>query len=318
MIEDGEVVEDGSPADLIAAERRPLRRPPRRLGRLPGLSRRLRAFAGWAAKPAHLQRCSALEAPLSLVRTHARPVPGMVVRPPEPGRRPGRGAPAARAIRSSARCGCCHRRYRECRAPPPRERDRGAAAFDVPPVTETPTPTLEKELGERRPWPPGPASTRDRDLVQLLTPEGERVEHPDFSFDLDDEAIKGFYRDLVLTRRIDTEATALQRQGELGIWASAARPGGRPDRLRPGDAAAGLRLPDLPRARRRLVPRRRPAPPARPVPRRRPGRLGPARRQLRPLHDRDRRADAARDRLRDGHAARRRASAPATPTATRP
>ena len=57
------------------------------------------------------------------------------------------------------------------------------------------------------------------DLVQLLTPEGERVDHPDFSFDLGDEAIKGFYRDMVLTRRIDTEATALQRHGELGIWA---------------------------------------------------------------------------------------------------
>ncbi len=57
------------------------------------------------------------------------------------------------------------------------------------------------------------------ELVQLLTPEGERVEHPDFSFDLEDEAIKGFYRDMVLTRRIDVEATALQRHGELGIWA---------------------------------------------------------------------------------------------------
>jgi pyruvate dehydrogenase E1 component alpha subunit len=57
------------------------------------------------------------------------------------------------------------------------------------------------------------------ELVQLLTPEGERVEHPDFAFELDDEAIVGFYRDMVLTRRIDTEATALQRHGELGIWA---------------------------------------------------------------------------------------------------
>jgi 2-oxoisovalerate dehydrogenase E1 component subunit alpha len=57
------------------------------------------------------------------------------------------------------------------------------------------------------------------DLVQLLNPEGERVEHPDFSSSLDDEAIKGFYRDMVLTRRIDVEATALQRHGELGIWA---------------------------------------------------------------------------------------------------
>ena len=144
------------------------------------------------------------------------------------------------------------------------------------------------------------------ELIQLLTPEGERVEHPEFTFDLDDEAIKGFYRDLVMTRRIDTEATALQRQGELGIWASllgqeAAQIGSGRAHARPG-----LRLPDLPRARRRLVPRRRPAPPARTVPRRRPGRLGPARRQVQPLHDRDRRPDPARDRLRDGAAARRR------------
>ncbi len=67
----------------------------------------------------------------------------------------------------------------------------------------------------------GPAQDgQDPELIQLLTPEGERVEHPDFAFDLDDSAIKGFYRDLVLTRRVDAEATALQRQGELGIWAS--------------------------------------------------------------------------------------------------
>jgi pyruvate dehydrogenase E1 component alpha subunit len=67
----------------------------------------------------------------------------------------------------------------------------------------------------------GPATDGDGpELVQLLTPDGERREHPDYSFDLDDEAIQSFYRDLVLTRRIDAEATALQRQGELGIWAS--------------------------------------------------------------------------------------------------
>jgi 2-oxoisovalerate dehydrogenase E1 component alpha subunit len=62
-------------------------------------------------------------------------------------------------------------------------------------------------------------------LVQLLTPEGERVEHPGFSFGdhLSDaelaDTVRGFYRDMVLTRRIDVEATALQRHGELGIWA---------------------------------------------------------------------------------------------------
>jgi pyruvate dehydrogenase E1 component alpha subunit len=58
------------------------------------------------------------------------------------------------------------------------------------------------------------------ELVQLLTPEGERVEHPDYSLDLSDEDYRALYRDLVLVRRIDVEATALQRQGELGIWAS--------------------------------------------------------------------------------------------------
>src|SRR6266496_3337036 len=58
------------------------------------------------------------------------------------------------------------------------------------------------------------------ELVQLLTPEGERVEHPDYALELTPEEYRGLYRDLVLVRRIDTEATALQRQGELGIWAS--------------------------------------------------------------------------------------------------
>ena len=58
------------------------------------------------------------------------------------------------------------------------------------------------------------------DLVQLLTPEGERVEHPDFSIDIGEAELRDLYRDLVLVRRVDTEATALQRQGELGIWAS--------------------------------------------------------------------------------------------------
>src|SRR3954469_25961400 len=57
------------------------------------------------------------------------------------------------------------------------------------------------------------------ELIQLLTPEGERVHHPEFDLDFSAEQLRGFYRDMVLTRRIDTEATALQRHGELGIWA---------------------------------------------------------------------------------------------------
>jgi pyruvate dehydrogenase E1 component alpha subunit len=57
-------------------------------------------------------------------------------------------------------------------------------------------------------------------LVQLLTPEGERVEHPDYAIDLTPEELRGLYRDMVLTRRFDAEAITLQRQGELGLWAS--------------------------------------------------------------------------------------------------
>jgi pyruvate dehydrogenase E1 component alpha subunit len=57
-------------------------------------------------------------------------------------------------------------------------------------------------------------------LVQLLTPEGERVHHAEYDVELSDEEYRSFYRDLVLVRRIDVEATALQRQGELGLWAS--------------------------------------------------------------------------------------------------
>ena len=68
--------------------------------------------------------------------------------------------------------------------------------------------------------PVASSTTAGPELVQLLTPEGERVSHPDYDIDLSDEDYRGFYRDLVMVRRIDVEATALQRQGELGIWAA--------------------------------------------------------------------------------------------------
>ncbi|HMH36046.1 MAG TPA: pyruvate dehydrogenase (acetyl-transferring) E1 component subunit alpha [Streptosporangiaceae bacterium] len=58
------------------------------------------------------------------------------------------------------------------------------------------------------------------EFVQLLTPEGERIDHPDYPLDLSADDIRSMYRDLVLVRAIDTVAISLQRQGELGIWAS--------------------------------------------------------------------------------------------------
>ncbi|GAA2512512.1 pyruvate dehydrogenase (acetyl-transferring) E1 component subunit alpha [Pilimelia columellifera] len=66
------------------------------------------------------------------------------------------------------------------------------------------------------------------ELVQLLTPEGERIEKStgangvEYSVDFSDEEYRGLYRDLVIVRKLDTEANALCRQGELSIWASLA------------------------------------------------------------------------------------------------
>ncbi|QKG23142.1 pyruvate dehydrogenase (acetyl-transferring) E1 component subunit alpha [Actinomadura verrucosospora] len=67
---------------------------------------------------------------------------------------------------------------------------------------------------------PGASELAEPELIRLLTPEGERVEHPDYPLDLSAEEVRGLYRDLVIVRRIDREAVALTRQGELGLWAS--------------------------------------------------------------------------------------------------
>ncbi|MBC9714288.1 pyruvate dehydrogenase (acetyl-transferring) E1 component subunit alpha [Streptomyces sp. TRM66268-LWL] len=64
------------------------------------------------------------------------------------------------------------------------------------------------------------AQAAEPELVQLLTPEGQRVEHPDYAIDLSADELRGLYKDMVLTRQFDAEAIALQRQGELGLWPS--------------------------------------------------------------------------------------------------
>lgn len=56
--------------------------------------------------------------------------------------------------------------------------------------------------------------------VQLLTPEGELASHDTYSLNLTDAEYKLLYREMVFVRRLDQEATALQRQGQLGLWAS--------------------------------------------------------------------------------------------------
>jgi 2-oxoisovalerate dehydrogenase E1 component alpha subunit len=65
------------------------------------------------------------------------------------------------------------------------------------------------------------------DPLQLLTPDGDRVEpaltaatleYSRWVADVDPEQLAALYEDMVVCRRIDVEATALQRQGELGLW----------------------------------------------------------------------------------------------------
>jgi pyruvate dehydrogenase E1 component alpha subunit len=63
--------------------------------------------------------------------------------------------------------------------------------------------------------------------LQLLDPQGNRVTtrgskgYRDRAAALTTEDLRGMYRDMVLTRRFDDEATSLQRQGELALFAPA-------------------------------------------------------------------------------------------------
>ncbi|KAA9110820.1 pyruvate dehydrogenase (acetyl-transferring) E1 component subunit alpha [Microbacterium rhizomatis] len=60
------------------------------------------------------------------------------------------------------------------------------------------------------------------DVARLLTEDGERVadrELDPWVADVDTTALQSLYRDMVLVRRVDTEGVALQRQGQLGLWA---------------------------------------------------------------------------------------------------
>ena len=59
---------------------------------------------------------------------------------------------------------------------------------------------------------------QSQDMVQLLTPDGRRVEHDEFHFTGTTDDLVGYLRDMILARRFDAEATALQRHGELGLW----------------------------------------------------------------------------------------------------
>jgi pyruvate dehydrogenase E1 component alpha subunit len=57
--------------------------------------------------------------------------------------------------------------------------------------------------------------------IQLLTPTGTRVESVEYDRwveDLTADDLVAIYTDMTVVRRFDNEATALQRQGQLGLW----------------------------------------------------------------------------------------------------
>jgi 2-oxoisovalerate dehydrogenase E1 component alpha subunit len=64
-----------------------------------------------------------------------------------------------------------------------------------------------------------PTTEATGEQVSLLGADGNLLAHPIYKVDLDDEALRRLYEQMVVVRRIDTEATNLQRQGQLGIWA---------------------------------------------------------------------------------------------------
>ncbi|GAA1845036.1 pyruvate dehydrogenase (acetyl-transferring) E1 component subunit alpha [Microbacterium koreense] len=60
------------------------------------------------------------------------------------------------------------------------------------------------------------------DVARLIDSDGSRVDDAELErwvTDVDASMLRDLYRDMMLVRRIDTEGVALQRQGQLGLWA---------------------------------------------------------------------------------------------------
>ena len=60
------------------------------------------------------------------------------------------------------------------------------------------------------------------DVARVLAPDGTRVADSALDpwiADLSPHELRALHRDMVLTRRLDAEGVALQRQGQLALWA---------------------------------------------------------------------------------------------------
>jgi len=86
------------------------------------------------------------------------------------------------------------------------------------------TPTGQRITLLEADTPPTPDDPPRHGPATVDLPSGEviaaGIDLPAHIADLTDNDLVGLYRDMTLVRRLDEEATSLQRQGELGLWAS--------------------------------------------------------------------------------------------------
>jgi pyruvate dehydrogenase E1 component alpha subunit len=83
------------------------------------------------------------------------------------------------------------------------------------------------------------AAHAEDEPVRLLTPDGDRVDHPGHRLETTPDQLRSWYREMVVTRCVDAEGVTLQRQGELALWPSSlgqeAAQVGSANGLAPGD-----------------------------------------------------------------------------------
>lgn len=78
-----------------------------------------------------------------------------------------------------------------------------------------------RPTGGRSAGSPPPAGPAEAVALQVLDTEGRRRPQPELDpwiEDVDADALAALYRQMAVVRRLDVEATHLQRQGELALW----------------------------------------------------------------------------------------------------
>ncbi|HSN12054.1 MAG TPA: thiamine pyrophosphate-dependent enzyme [Propionibacteriaceae bacterium] len=83
------------------------------------------------------------------------------------------------------------------------------------------TPRIVGPATERPGDPHADEPTDGIETVQLLDPEARPHRHHTYSPQLSVDEVRHAYRTMFLARRLDTEGTNLQRQGQLALWAPA-------------------------------------------------------------------------------------------------